>query len=184
MPTDYWKLLVILLHYQADLFHKTASKMANTVSVAYVSEHVRAAGLQASQHSANGFCRQLMTLALSCLIILTNQLRTANNQEASTVPHKWLLCTKRPLGHLKPCTFNNIKIIMHLFLTSWVVGCWCGSVCSEVQTCIWPSGFHCHSLSLASEKSRLLLPFWYRLTWVVPEKRPLNGCVCVLYLTS
>jgi len=126
MPTDYWKLLVILLHYQADRFHKTASKMANTVSVAYVSEHVRAAGLQASQHSANGFCRQLMTLALSCLIILTNQLRTANNQEASTVPHKWLLCTKRPLGHLKRCSFNNIKIIMHLFLTSWVVGCWRG----------------------------------------------------------
>ena len=24
------------------------------------------------------------------------------------------------------------------------------------------------------------LPFWYRLTWVVPEKGPLNGCVCVL----
>ena len=23
------------------------------------------------------------------------------------------------------------------------------------------------------------LPFWYRLTRVVPEKRPLNGCVCV-----
>jgi len=23
------------------------------------------------------------------------------------------------------------------------------------------------------------LPFWYRLTWVVPEKGPLNGCVCV-----
>ena len=22
-------------------------------------------------------------------------------------------------------------------------------------------------------------PFWYRLTWVVPEKGPLNGCVCV-----
>jgi len=38
---------------------------------------------------------------------------------------------------------------------------------------------HCHSLSLASEKSRLILPFWYLLTWVVTEKRPLNGCVCV-----
>ena len=38
---------------------------------------------------------------------------------------------------------------------------------------------HCHSLSLASVKSRLLLPFWYRPTWVVPEKGPLNGCVCV-----
>jgi len=23
------------------------------------------------------------------------------------------------------------------------------------------------------------LPFWYRLTRVVPEKGPLNGCVCV-----
>jgi len=21
--------------------------------------------------------------------------------------------------------------------------------------------------------------FWYRLTWVVPEKGPINGCVCV-----
>ena len=30
--------------------------------------------------------------------------------------------------------------------------------------------------SLASFKSRLVLPFWYRLTLVVLEKRPLNGC--------
>ena len=34
---------------------------------------------------------------------------------------------------------------------------------------------HCHSLSLASVKSRLVLPFWYRPTWVVPEKGPLNA---------
>ena len=54
------------------------------------------------------------------------------------------------------------------------------SVWSEVQTCIWPSGFHCHSLSPASVKSRLVLSFWYRLTRVVPDKGPLlNGCVCV-----
>ena len=53
------------------------------------------------------------------------------------------------------------------------------SVWSEVQTCIWPSGFHCHSLSLASVKSRLVLPFWYWLTWVVPDRGPLNGCLCV-----
>ena len=44
------------------------------------------------------------------------------------------------------------------------------SVWSEVQTCIPPSWCHCHSLSFASVKSRLVLPFWYRLTWVVPEK--------------
>ena len=53
------------------------------------------------------------------------------------------------------------------------------SVWSEVQTCIRPSWCHCHSLSLASVKSRLILPFRYRITRVVPEKGPLNGCVCV-----
>ena len=37
------------------------------------------------------------------------------------------------------------------------------SVWSEVQTCMWPSWCHCHSLSFASVKSRLVLPFWYRL---------------------
>ena len=51
------------------------------------------------------------------------------------------------------------------------------SVWSKVQTCMWPSWCHCHSLSLAPVKSRLVLPFWYRLTQVVLEKRPLNGCV-------
>ena len=51
------------------------------------------------------------------------------------------------------------------------------SVWSEVQTCIWPSWCHCHYLSLASVKSWLVLPFWYRLTQVVPEKGPLNGCM-------
>ena len=49
------------------------------------------------------------------------------------------------------------------------------SVWSTVQTCIWPS----HSWSLASVKSRLVLPFWYQLTVVVPDKGSLNGCVCV-----
>jgi len=48
-----------------------------------------------------------------------------------------------------------------------------------MQTCIWPSWCHWHSLSLAPVKSRLVLPFWYQLTWVVLEKGPLNGCVCV-----
>ena len=34
--------------------------------------------------------------------------------------------------------------------------------------------------SLASSKSRLVLLFLYWLIKVVLEKRPLNGCVCVL----
>jgi len=37
---------------------------------------------------------------------------------------------------------------------------------------------HC-LLLFASVKSRLVLPFWYRLTRVVLDKGPLNGCVCV-----
>jgi len=49
----------------------------------------------------------------------------------------------------------------------------------SVLWCCWSGWCHCHSLSLASVKSRLVLPFWYRLTRVVPEIGPLNGCVCV-----
>ena len=53
-----------------------------------------------------------------------------------------------------------------------------------MQTCIWPSWCHCHSLSLASVKSTLVLSFWYRLTRVVRViwdwvAGPWNGCVCV-----
>ena len=33
-------------------------------------------------------------------------------------------------------------------------------------------------------KSTLVLPFWCRLTWVVPEKGLVNGCLCVLFLIS
>ena len=55
------------------------------------------------------------------------------------------------------------------------------SVWSEVQTCIQPIWCHCHLVSLASVKSRLVLPFWYQLTQVVPDKGSLNGCVCVCF---
>jgi len=54
------------------------------------------------------------------------------------------------------------------------------SVWSEVQTCIWPSCCHCHSLSLASfSKIQIGFTFLVQLTQVVPDKGPLNGCVCV-----
>ena len=29
-------------------------------------------------------------------------------------------------------------------------------------------------------KSRLVLPFWYQLTWVVPDRGTLNGCCSIL----
>ena len=45
-----------------------------------------------------------------------------------------------------------------------------------------PSWCHCHSLSLVSVESRLVLHFWYWLTRVVLDKGPLNRFVCVPFL--
>ena len=77
------------------------------------------------------------------------------------------LLVGRQEGH--PACKNSLSGGVLAWLSAW----------SEVPTCIRPSWCHCHSLSLASVKSRLVLPFSYRLTWVVPEKGLLNVCVCV-----
>ena len=58
------------------------------------------------------------------------------------------------------------------------------SALSKVQTCVWCSWCQLHSLSLPPIKSRLVLPFWYQLTRVVPDKWPLNGWVCVYRTTQ
>ena len=69
---------------------------------------------------------------------------------------------------------------------NWVVGC-CLVICLErgadlhvAQLMPLPLTVSCFS------KIQIGLPFWYRLTRVVPEKGPLNGCVCVYhyYYTS
>ena len=67
---------------------------------------------------------------------------------------------------------------------------------SSDEVLVWLSGVRCRLFaydsadataipqlpsSLASLKSRLVLPFWYRFTQVVLEKRPLNGCSVVVY---
>jgi len=78
------------------------------------------------------------------------------------------------------CWLGNRKGIRPVKKQSGEVLAWL-SVWSEVQTCTRPSWCHCHSLSLASVKSRLVLPFWYWLTQVVLDKGPLNGCVCMWY---
>ena len=69
----------------------------------------------------------------------------------------------------RPCRPRKTYFGAFWAKTEWWVLAWL-SVWSEVQTCIWPSWCHCHSLSLASVKSRLVLPFWYRLTLVVLKK--------------
>ena len=97
-----------------------------------------------------------------------------------------LLVTETPYSPLCSSMFNRPSSILFSVYPackkqSGGVLVWL-SICSEVQTCIWPSWCHCHSLFLASVKSRLLLPFWYWLTWVVPERRPLNGYVWCMYV--
>jgi len=77
--------------------------------------------------------------------------------------------------HLR-CRESEFAASMH-YIVHWLPQMTCIVTWSEVQTCLWPSWCHCYSLSLASVKSRLVLPFWYRLTRVVPEKGPLNVCV-------
>ena len=97
----------------------------------------------------------------------------------------WGIFLKLCLGYLVEIAFSALTLLVGRQeghpackkLSSEVLA-WL-SVWSEVQTCIWSSRCHCHSLSLASRKSRLVLPFWYWLTRVVPDKGPLNGCVCV-----
>ena len=59
------------------------------------------------------------------------------------------------------------------------------SAWSEVQICIWPSWYHCHSLSLASVKSRLVFTFLVLAHLGSPGKRAVKRvCVCVCVCDS
>ena len=62
---------------------------------------------------------------------------------------------------------------------NWVVGCWrgylSGAMCRFAYGPADATATHC---LLLRWNPGWFLPFWYRLTWVVPDKGPLNGCVC------
>ena len=49
---------------------------------------------------------------------------------------------------------------------------------ADLHTCMFQLMLLPLTVSCFSE-IQIGFTFWYRLTWVVPEKRPLNGCVCV-----
>jgi len=61
-----------------------------------------------------------------------------------------------------------------------VVGCWHGYLSGvRCRLAYGPADATATHCLLLQKKSRLVLPFWYQLTWVVLDKGPLNGCVCV-----
>ena len=99
----------------------------------------------------------------------------------------FILCfLNYPLLFWRPIAFSALTLLVGCQekhpackkLSDEVLVWW--SVWSEVQiVCIWSSWCYCipkTPSSLASFKSRLLLPFWYQLTQVVLEKRLLNRC--------
>jgi len=66
---------------------------------------------------------------------------------------------------------------------NWVMRCWCGYL-SGARCRLFAYG-PADATASQDSKSRLALPFWYRLTQAVVEKRPLNGCSnCCWILTD
>ena len=67
----------------------------------------------------------------------------------------------------------------HPACKNWAVGCWHGYLSRARCRLAYGPADATATHSLASVKSRLVLPFWYRLTWVVPDKGLLNLCSVV-----
>ena len=65
------------------------------------------------------------------------------------------------------------------------MGCWCGYLSgARCRLAYGPADAAATHCLFTSVKFRLVLPFWYRLTWVVPGKGSLNECVCVFVRNS
>ena len=103
----------------------------------------------------------------------------------------WLLFVKKLRQFLSVCMILVIFAFSALtLLIGWQEGhpackklssgllAWL-SAWSEVQTCIWPSWCHCHSLSLASVKSRLVFTFLVPAHLGSPRQRDVKW-VCEL----
>jgi len=99
----------------------------------------------------------------------------------------WILCTFRKciyllfylLTYAQLYAFSALTLLVgrqegHPVCKNWAVGCCLrGAVLHMAQLMPLPLTVSWFS------KIRTGLPFWYRLTLVVPEKGPLSVCVCV-----
>ena len=127
---------------------------------------------------------------MCCFILMHVEIGVTEVSCSILISHVWIVCEVFHVLVVSSSVLSNFHWVGKPLLVGWQEGhpackklsgevlAW-SSVWSKVQTCIWPSWCYCHSLSLASVKSRLFLLYWYRLTRVVPDKEPLNGCVCI-----
>jgi len=87
----------------------------------------------------------------------------------------------------------ELSMLLKYFMPSVLWHCWLGSrkgiqpgktelsVWGEVQICTWLSWFHCHSLFLASVKSRLVLVTAHPSNQgQSPEGHKMDVCVCFM----
>jgi len=157
-----------------------AAKMYNRKIVHYVADDAKKRVNAAFLIGAYSVCLLLF------LLLLLRQIRFVH------VSSSWLVIRLQVSASL---SFSD-TVFMSFFVPSVLWRCWLGG-----RKGIWPvknrvvgywhgvcleRGADLHMaqlmpLSLAPVKSRLVLPFWYRLTQVVLEKRPLNGS-CLLSL--
>ena len=132
------------------------------------------------------WCYVIIYCSLRCNIILTRCGGAVGVADGWLClwSHRWNRKTEKVVYLLDVICFQCFDTV------SWVAGRapslkkieWLGaawlSVCSDVQTCIWPSWCHCHSLSLASVKSRLVFTFLVLAHLGSPGQRAVK-CVCV-----
>ena len=139
-----------------------------------VTEH----GNIAWRHNGHMFC------IVEGTVLFTGQI----NYSQHPVIHKACWLIGFDTSYLtKAYAFSALTLLVgrqegHPACKNWVVGCWrgylSGAICRLAYGPVDATATH----SLASVKSRLVLPFWGRPTRVVLDKGPLNGCVC--YLTK
>jgi len=105
------------------------------------------------------------------------------------VQHMCMYCFRKWLISVMCIRHELPSVLWHCWLgirksiravKNWVIRCWCGYLSGAWYK--WfaygPADATCTLSFLVPLKSRMIWPFWCRLTQFVLEKRQLNGCLC------
>ena len=139
--------------YNTDQCHKSVLHVDTFCQVSWINKGVN------MHQSGSGLC-QILCRSVCRSLYLSQRLSSCFSCAYCNIPRAFSALTLLVWWQEGHPACKKLSGVVLAWLSVW----------SKVQTGIWPSWCHCHSLSLASVKSRLVLPFWYRLTWVVPEK--------------